>query len=200
MKRGTGEIVWYFQHVPGEALDMDEAFEKVLINVGTRKTLFTIGKHGILWKLDRQTGEFLGHKETVFQNIFSSIDPTTGAVTYRQDIADAGIGDWVSVCPSTAGGHNWHATSFSPQANVLVIPLSQSCLEMAGREVVLEPGSGGTQADRKWFEVPGTDGKLGKLVFILGQLLRLFVIEHLQEMFHPPQVAVGVGHVPCRGA
>ena len=72
--RSTGEIEWYFQHVPGEALDLDEAFEKVLIDVGGRKTLFTIGKHGILWKLDRETGEFLGHTETVFQNIFTSID------------------------------------------------------------------------------------------------------------------------------
>ena len=77
--------------MPGEALDLDEAFEKVLIDVGGRKTLFTIGKHGILWKLDRETGEFLGHTETVFQNIFTTIDPDTGRVTYRQDIADAGV-------------------------------------------------------------------------------------------------------------
>ena len=159
----TGEIVWYFQHVPGEALDLDEAFEKVLIDVDDRETLFTIGKHGILWKLDRKTGEFLGHKETIFQNVFDHIDPNTGAVTYRQDIADAGVGDRVSVCPSTAGGHNWHAMAYSPEARVLIIPLSQSCLEIAGRDVVLEVGSGGTQADRTWFEMPGTNGNLGKL-------------------------------------
>ena len=133
LRRSTGEIEWYFQHVPGEALDLDEAFEKVLIDVGGRKTLFTIGKHGILWKLDRETGEFLGHTETVFQNIFTAIDSDTGRVTYRQDIADAGVGDWVEVCPSTAGGKNWHSTSFSPQANALVIPLSQTCLAIAGR-------------------------------------------------------------------
>ena len=159
----TGEIVWYYQHVPGEALDLDEAFEKVLIDVGEHKALFTIGKHGILWKLDRETGGFLGFKETVFQNVFDRIDPQTGAVTYRQDIAEADVGDWVSVCPSTAGGHNWQAMAYSPEDGVLVIPLSQSCLEISGREVVLEPGSGGTQADRRWFEMPGTDGNLGKL-------------------------------------
>ena len=163
LRRGTGEIAWYFQHVPGEALDLDEAFEKVLIDLGERKTLFTIGKHGILWKLDRETGAFLGHKETIFQNVFERIDPQTGAVTYREDIAAAGIGDWLSVCPSTAGGHNWHSMAYSPEARALIIPLSQTCLEVAGQEVVLEPGSGGIGADRKWFEMPGTGGRLGKL-------------------------------------
>ena len=161
-----GSIEWYRQHVPGEALDMDEAFEQVLVDSAGRKTLLTIGKHGILWKLDRESGEFLGHVETVFQNVFDSIDSATGVVTYRQDIADAGIGDWVSVCPSTAGGHNWHAMAYSPEANSVVIPLSQSCLEIAGREVELVEGSGGSQADRKWFEMPGTDGNLGKLAAI----------------------------------
>ena len=158
-----GSIRWYRQHVPGEALDLDEGFEQVLIDSGGRSALFTIGKHGILWKLDRETGAFLGHVETVFQNVFERIDPETGAVTYRQDIADAGVGDWVSVCPSTAGGHNWHAVGFSPETRLLIIPLSQSCLEIAGREVALELGSGGTQADRKWFEMPGTNGNLGRL-------------------------------------
>ena len=158
-----GAIRWYRQHVPGEALDLDEGFEQVLIDSGGRNALFTIGKHGVLWKLDRRTGEFLGHVETVFQNVFERIDPDTGIVTYRQDIADAGVGDWVSVCPSTAGGHNWHATGYSPETRLLIIPLSQSCLEIAGREVALEIGSGGTQADRTWFEMPGTDGNLGKL-------------------------------------
>ena len=158
-----GSIVWYRQHVPGEALDLDEVFEKVLIDVGGRKALFTIGKHGILWKLDRETGEFLGYMETVFQNVFDHIDPVTGDVTYRADIATAEVSQWISVCPSTAGGHNWMATAYSPEVGALIIPLSQSCLEIAGREVVLEPGSGGSQADRKWFEMPGTDGNLGKL-------------------------------------
>jgi alcohol dehydrogenase (cytochrome c) len=157
-----GRIVWYRTHVPGESLDMDEGFEQVLVDINGRPSLLTIGKHGVLWKLDRRDGTFLGMKETVFQNILS-IDARTGAVEYRDDIANAGVGDWVSVCPSTAGGHNWHATSYSPDAGLIVIPLSQSCMEMSGQEIALEPGGGANGADRGWTEMPGTDGNFGKL-------------------------------------
>ncbi len=158
----TGRIEWHRQHVPGESFDMDEAFEQVLADVDGRPALLAIGKHGVLWKLDRRTGEFLGHHETVYQNILS-IDPETGDVLYRDDIRNAQVGDWISVCPSTAGGHNWQATSYSPDARLLVAPLSQSCMEMMGREVVLEPGGGGSGGDRAWMEMPGSGGNYGKL-------------------------------------
>ena len=71
----TGKLKWYFQHAPGESLDLDEVFERVLIDHGDQKTLMTIGKDGILWKLDRVTGKFLARKETMFQNVFTKIDP-----------------------------------------------------------------------------------------------------------------------------
>src|SRR6202000_2009087 len=82
----TGKLKWFFQHAPGESLDLDEVFERVLINHGGQKTVMTIGKPGILWKLDRVTGKFLAAKETIFQNVFSNIDHKTRAVTYRKDI------------------------------------------------------------------------------------------------------------------
>ncbi len=157
-----GSIAWYYTHVPGESLDMDEALERVLLDVNGEPTVISIGKHGILWKLDRRDGAFLGLTETVYQNILN-IDYNTGAVQYRDDIASAKIDDWLSVCPSTAGGHNWPASGYHPQSGLLVTPLSQSCMEIAGRETVLEPGSGGNQGDRAWMEMPGTDGNFGKL-------------------------------------
>ena len=164
LRPGDGTLEWYFQHVPGETLDLDEVYERVLVDVGGRRTAFSAGKHGILWKLDRETGEFLAHRETVYQNVFDHIDPETGAVTYRQDIADAQFEQLVPACPSTAGGKNWHPMSYHPGTGLLVLPLAQSCMELAAREVAFELGSGGVgMSSRPFHEMPGTDGRLGKL-------------------------------------
>jgi alcohol dehydrogenase (cytochrome c) len=158
-----GSLAWHYQHAPGESLDLDEVFERVLVDIGDQKVVFTIGKPGILWKLDRRTGAYLGHKETVFQNVFESIDPKTGAPQYRGDILEQQTGQWVQSCPSTEGGHNWQAMSYVPAASLLVIPLSQSCMEMSGRKLEFTNGSGGTGADRRFYEMPGSDGNVGKL-------------------------------------
>ena len=158
-----GRIVWYRQHVPGESLDMDEAFEQVLVDIVDEPYLFTIGKSGILWKLDRRSGEFEGLKETTYQNVFSDINLETGEVRYREDIRNMQVGEWLSVCPSTAGGHNWQSTGYHPPTRNLVIPLSQSCMEMSPREIEFEVGSGGNQGDRQWMPMPGTEERFGKL-------------------------------------
>ena len=55
----TGKMKWYYQHLPGESHDMDEVFENVLVDIGGRKSLFKMGKLGILWQLDRETGAFI---------------------------------------------------------------------------------------------------------------------------------------------
>jgi len=159
----NGKLAWYFQHVPGETLDLDEVFERVLVDSGGRKLIFSIGKAGILWKLDRETHQFLGFKETIFQNIFTRIDPRTGEPTYRSDILEQEIGKWIPACPSTEGGHNWHAMSYHPGTDQLIIPLSRSCMEMMGRAVDFKEGSGGVAGQRRYYEMPGVNGKIGKL-------------------------------------
>ena len=42
------------------------------------------------------------------------IDPKTGVPTYRADILEQKIGQWIQACPSTEGGHNWQAMSYHP--------------------------------------------------------------------------------------
>jgi alcohol dehydrogenase (cytochrome c) len=160
----TGKLAWHYAHAPGEAFDLDVVFERVLIDDGNRKLVFSVGKDGVLWKHDRATGEYLDHVETVFQNIWESFDTETGRPRYRQDIIDYQMGEWIDGCPSTAGGKNWHAMSFHAPTRQMIIPLSQSCVSLRAQAIEQVPGGGsGGGADRRFYEMPGTDGKVGKL-------------------------------------
>ena len=160
LRPNDGSLAWHYQHAPGESLDLDEVYERVLVD---SNLLFTIGKAGVLWKLDRKTGQFLDYKETVYQNVFVNIDKKTGEVHYRNDIVEQRPESWITACPSTEGGHNWQAMSYHQSTNQLIIPLSQSCMEMYGRKTEQIEGSGGTSANRRFFEMPGSEGNVGKL-------------------------------------
>ena len=45
--------------MPGETHDLDDVFESVLINNNGRRSLFKMGKMGILWEIDRTNGAFV---------------------------------------------------------------------------------------------------------------------------------------------
>jgi alcohol dehydrogenase (cytochrome c) len=160
----NGKLVWYYDHAPGESLDLDEVFERVLVDDNGGRYVFSAGKAGVLWKLDRKTGRYIGHKETVFQNIYDSYDPKTGMPHYRNDIIENQIGEWVQSCPTSEGGHNWHAMSYHAPTNQIIIPVAQSCQEMNAQKVDLVEGGGSAGgARRRFFEMPGTNGDVGKL-------------------------------------
>jgi alcohol dehydrogenase (cytochrome c) len=160
----TGKLAWSHSYAPGETLDLDEVFERVLVDDQGQNYVFNAGKAGILWKSDRKTGKYLAHKEMVFQNVYDSIDPRTGEPHYRNDIVEQRVGEWVSACPSTEGGKNWPSMTYYAPGNRLIIPLSQSCLDMNGQAIDKIAGGGsGNGALRRFFEMPGTNGNVGKL-------------------------------------
>ena len=166
MNPQTGKILWFFQHIQGETIDMEVGFERVLADIDDKKLLLTIGKDGILWKLDREKGNFIDLKETINQNIYKKVDRNKGKVVYRDDILLSKIDTPFSACPGIYGGHNWQAVSYDPKSYLMVIPLHQLCADMIGRYVERKEGGGGYGANSRNYKMDNTNGKVGKLVTI----------------------------------
>ena len=95
----TGEMKWYYQHLPGDTHDMDETFERILVDYDGRQSVFSMGKLGILWELDRVTGSFVNAIDLGYQNILD-VSPETGEVTYRDGMV-VGVFEELYFCPST---------------------------------------------------------------------------------------------------
>jgi alcohol dehydrogenase (cytochrome c) len=159
----TGKMKWYYQHVPGETQDMDEVFENILIDVGGRKSLFKMGKLGILWQLDRTTGEFIRATDLGYQTILQ-VNPQTGKVTYLPGKIPQ-IGVELDMCPSTAGFKSWRAMAFSPQTNAFYIPLNLNCEKATFGPVQRTLGRGGAgPVGRVDYKHPESGGNLGEFL------------------------------------
>ena len=144
----TGTLKWYFQFVPGETHDLDDVFESVLIDHRGRRSLFKMGKHGILWELDRATGAFVAAHDLGYQDVLD-VDPDTGEVTYRPEMIPV-AGVELAFCPDFGGIRNWRASAYHPETQALYIPIHPTCVR--GMFTELEQVEGNDYyADRGWF-------------------------------------------------
>ena len=145
----TGEIVWYYQHM-NDHWDLDHPFERLLVDTAVapnpaavswinprlqpgevRKVVTGIpGKTGVVYTLDRETGEFLWATPTITQNVIAGIDGATGAVTESAELVFTAEGQEVLACPHATGGKDWEAGAYSPLTNTMYMPLRNVCARM----------------------------------------------------------------------
>ena len=145
----TGKIVWYYQHLV-DHWDLDHPFERLIVDTavapnprevtwinpkirsGERRKVVTgiPGKTGIVYTLDRQTGEFLWARPTVAQTVVRRIDGATGEVIVNEDSVFTADKEERFICPNTAGGKNWEAGAYSPLTNAMYFPLQNTCMQL----------------------------------------------------------------------
>jgi alcohol dehydrogenase (cytochrome c) len=143
----TGKIAWYYQHVV-DHWDLDHPFERILVDTavapsarevqwinprvraGERRKVITgvPGKTGVVYTLDRQTGEFLWARPTVTQNVIRTIDGASGKVTVNPEVLFTGINQQQFICPGSSGGKNWPAGAYSPLTNTMYMPMQNMCM------------------------------------------------------------------------
>ena len=159
----TGEMKWYYQHLPGESHDMDEVFERILVEYDGRRSVFTMGKLGVLWELDLETGGFRSARDIGYQSLID-LDPVTGTVTYRDGMLQE-IGEEIHWCPSTAGFKSWRAMSYHPEAEAFYIPLNLNCETGTFGPVERRAGGGGAGPVRRTNHFhPDSPDHLGELL------------------------------------
>ena len=142
----TGKIVWHYQHIV-DHWDFDHTFDRILVDTEVapaagqvpwispkikagevRKVLTGIpGKTGIVYTLDRRTGEFLWAEPTVKQTVVSSIDGATGKVTMNPDTVFTHDDQAIDLCPGFTGGKNWMPGAYSPKTGLMYMPLENLC-------------------------------------------------------------------------
>jgi PQQ-dependent dehydrogenase (methanol/ethanol family) len=153
----TGETVWYYQHAV-DHWDLDHPFERMLIDVAVapsadevpwinpnmrggvvRKVMTGIpGKTGVVYTLDRATGEFLWARPTIMQNVIRSI-AGNGTVTINPDTLFTGPDQERFVCPTTHGGKNWPAGAYSPRTKTMYFPMQNTCMNTRSAAAVATP-------------------------------------------------------------
>ncbi|MCZ6752813.1 MAG: PQQ-binding-like beta-propeller repeat protein [Acidobacteria bacterium] len=172
----SGAIRWFFQMQPRDNFDMDHQDNPILADVeigGTiRKVVYVLGKPGILWALDRESGEYLWHQQLVaFQNLYEHIDPRTGAITMNEGLIPREIGEAPLVCPGMRGGKLFQTDAYNPTTNALYSPVSNTCsiFEVVALDVI----DSGVDYDRIE-HMQGSNGQVGRLTAVsaaTGELL-----------------------------
>jgi alcohol dehydrogenase (cytochrome c) len=99
-----------------------------------------MGKLGILWEVDRKTGEYIAAHDLGYQDIVD-LNTQNGKVTYHRDkVPQANIE--MSHCPDVFGVRNWRAMSYFPETQAFYIPINLNCQKSVFSEITLTEGAG----------------------------------------------------------
>jgi alcohol dehydrogenase (cytochrome c) len=169
MDPDTGEIKWYYQHLPCDDWDADFVHERTLIdlvvdpdpaavrwinpkvrdNKETRRVVVSMGEPGGLFVNDAETGEFLWAHPFPYDSIerfpIRDINVNTGEVYINLNLVSRQVGHQVTIC-----GHNtkgWWSWSYSPLTQLLYIPINRTCLNQAPNPEASQGARKGSMAE-----------------------------------------------------
>jgi alcohol dehydrogenase (cytochrome c) len=156
----TGDLVWYYQHMPNDQYDLDWVFERTLGEVNGRHVVMTGGKEGLFDSLDAATGRYLTTADMGFQSFITAIDPVTGRKQVDPALVPGRDRAAVFMCPHAGGGRNWSPGAFNDATDTLFMNYRDTCMEMRPRA---EGGFLTTGVDIYYSAPADSDGNFGIL-------------------------------------
>jgi len=146
----TGELKWYYQHLPGDDWDEDMNEERIILRTKVnpdpehvkwinpnlrrgeeRDIVVNVGEGGGLWALDKHTGEFLWATPFPYDHpnfLISDIDLETGRTVINRELVLDEPGAHRIICFFNA--RSYWPSAYSPRTNSLYVPYINNCLNM----------------------------------------------------------------------
>lgn len=124
----TGALKWYHQQVPHDVWDFDTAYENILFDAVVkgqpRKLLLNVNKGGVVWVVDRTSGEFVsGYPIVKHINWIKGLDDKGNLVGRL----DPPVGKKTTICPAIGGGRSWNQAAYSPASKLLFTTAIEWC-------------------------------------------------------------------------
>ena len=188
----TGQLVWYYQHLPGDDWDSDHTQERILFRTPInpdpeavkwinpqiprgqeREVVVEVGEPGGIWVLDRAQGQFLWATPFPYDTPYfhvSDIDVETGRTYINWEQVLKKDGEKHLICYQNTKSY-W-PMAYHPGKNSLYIPYHDACIERTGD---LQTANGHV---RTTIPRPGSDRNaftgIAKVNMATGQIHRLY--------------------------
>jgi PQQ-dependent dehydrogenase (methanol/ethanol family) len=160
----TGAARWFYQVAPHDIHDWDAINELVLLDVEwqgkPRKVLVQPGRTGLVYVLDRVTGELLSAEPFHALTAITGVDMATGRIQINPEKVPVDNKVIRDICPTASGAKDWNPAAFSNQTGLLYLPHNNLCMDWesvqtsyiagtpyVGAEVRVNPGPGGHRGE-----------------------------------------------------
>ena len=116
----TGKLKWHYQFTPHDELDYDSTQVPVLADIQwqgkPRKVMLWANRNGVMYVLDRVTGEFLKGKPYVKTNWLDGFDAKG-----RPNRVKFPTKEGTAIYPHVHGATNWAPPAFSPRTGLFYV-------------------------------------------------------------------------------
>nr|WP_074078287.1 methanol/ethanol family PQQ-dependent dehydrogenase [Microvirga massiliensis] len=161
----TGDARWFYQWNPHDLHDWDGINENILIDLDwkgqQRKVLVHPDRNGLVYVVDRTTGEVLSANFYHAVNSHEGVDLTTGRIKVKSDKYPIQNQVVRNSCPTAPGAKDWSPSSFSHKTGLLYIPHNNLCMDWESVEANYIAGTPYVGAEVR--TIPGPGGHMGEL-------------------------------------
>ena len=128
----TGKLKWHYQFTPHDELDYDSTQVPILADIeyeGRQRTVMLwANRNGVMYLLDRVTGEFLRGKPYVAVNWMDGFDAKGRPKRVPGKLPSP---EGTLIQPAVFGGTNWAPPSYSPRTGLFYVAVTENSSTVA---------------------------------------------------------------------